>query len=147
MTLHPISWPIRKPRFFNSWWYSWRAGQLARGFDLVYSHERVTRFDVMNVHCGTFVGGLWGRARGERKHPLRTWLKILTGPSIWGHWLLERCNNSPPSPLPPPQSADRLLSTPLPPADGCPFGSIRSTSLNLSKSRSKDEMGFPSLTA
>ena len=46
----------------------------------------------MNIHCGTFVGGLWGAERGERKPAFRTWLKILTGPSIWSHWLLERAN-------------------------------------------------------
>ncbi len=92
MALHRVSRPVRKPNFLNAWWFSWRAGRLARGFDVVYSHERVARFDVMNVHCGTFVGGLWGAERGQRRRAWRTWLKILTGPSIWGHWLLERCN-------------------------------------------------------
>ncbi|MGA2864424.1 MAG: glycosyltransferase family 4 protein [Verrucomicrobiota bacterium] len=93
MVLHRVSRPVRKPNYLNAWWFSWRAARLARGFDVVYSHERVTRFDVMNIHCGTFVGGLWGAERSEPKGAFRTWLKLLTGPSIWSHWLLERCNN------------------------------------------------------
>jgi UDP-glucose:(heptosyl)LPS alpha-1,3-glucosyltransferase len=92
MVLHRVSRPVRKPNYLNAWWFSWRASRLARGFDVVYSHERVTRFDVMNIHCGTFVGGLQGAERGQPNRPIRTWLKILTGPSIWAHWLLERGN-------------------------------------------------------
>ncbi|MGO8676855.1 MAG: glycosyltransferase family 4 protein [Limisphaerales bacterium] len=92
MVLHRVSRPLRKPNYLNAWWFSWRASRLARGFDVVYSHERVSRFDVMNIHCGTFVGGLWGAERGQPNRPFRTWLKVLTGPSIWAHWLLERGN-------------------------------------------------------
>jgi UDP-glucose:(heptosyl)LPS alpha-1,3-glucosyltransferase len=90
MTLHRVWRPFDKPAFANRWWFAWRTSRMARGFDVIYSHEKVIRFDVMNVHCGTFVGGLWGSARGEHKNACRTWLKILTGPSIWGNWLLEK---------------------------------------------------------
>jgi len=90
--LHRVSRPLRKPNHFNAWWFSWRASRLARGFDVVYSHERVTQFDVMNIHCGTFVGGLRGVERGQARGPFRTWLKLLTGPSLWSHWLLEKRN-------------------------------------------------------
>jgi UDP-glucose:(heptosyl)LPS alpha-1,3-glucosyltransferase len=90
MTLHRVWRPFDKPAFANRWWFAWRTSRMARGFDVIYSQEKVIRFDVMNVHCGTFVGGLWGSARGERKSVFRTWLKILTGPSIWGNWLLEK---------------------------------------------------------
>lgn len=92
MVLHRVSRPVRKPNYLNAWWFSWRACRMARGFDVVYAHERVTRFDVMNIHCGTFVGGLRGLERGEPRSAWRTWLKVLTGPSIWAHWLLERRN-------------------------------------------------------
>jgi UDP-glucose:(heptosyl)LPS alpha-1,3-glucosyltransferase len=92
IVLHRVSRPVRKPNYLNAWWFSCRACRLARGFDVVYSHERVTRFDVMTVHCGTFVGGLRGVERGEPNRPFRSWLKVLTGPSIWSHWLLERGN-------------------------------------------------------
>lgn len=90
MTLHRVWRPFDKPAFANRWWFAWRTSRMARGFDVIYSQEKVIGFDVMNVHCGTFVGGLWGSARGERKSAFRTRLKILTGPSIWGNWLLEK---------------------------------------------------------
>lgn len=90
MTLHRVSRPLTKPRFFNQWWFSWRSARMTRGFDVVYSNERILRFDVVNIHAGTFVGGLWGAERGENKGAFRTWLKILTGPSIWANWLMEK---------------------------------------------------------
>src|ERR1043166_6837049 len=62
---------------------------MGRGFDVIYTHERVTRFDVMNVHCAPFVAGLWG-AKRSRQNALRTWFKILTGPGIWAYCLLEK---------------------------------------------------------
>jgi len=95
MTLHRVWRPFDKPAFLNRWWFAWQTARMTRGFDVVYAHERVSRFDVMNIHCGTFVGGLWGSERGERRRPVRTWLKILTGPSVWGNWLLEIMNNRP----------------------------------------------------
>lgn len=90
MTLHRVSRPFPKPRFVNQWWFSCRTSRLTRGFDVVYTHERVTRFHVMNIHSGTFVGGLKGASRGKERGAFRTWLKILTGPSIWAYWLLEK---------------------------------------------------------
>ncbi len=90
MTLHRVWRPFDKPSFGNRWWFAWRTSRMVRGFDVIYSQEKLVCFDVTNVHCGTFVGGLWGSARGERKSGFRTWLKILTGPSIWGNWLLEK---------------------------------------------------------
>ncbi len=95
VALHRVPLLSMKPRFFNQWWFSWWTSRMTRGFEVVYSHERVTRFDVMNIHVGTFVGGLWGSARGDRKQPLRTWLKVLTGPSIWAYLLLEKLHSRP----------------------------------------------------
>ncbi|MEY2429712.1 MAG: hypothetical protein QOJ40_2597, partial [Verrucomicrobiota bacterium] len=94
MVLHRVSRPFRKPNFVNQWWYSWRACRMTRGFDVVYTHERVTRFDVMNIHCAPFVAGLWGAERGG-KSAWRTWLKVLTGPGIWAYWILEKLHNKP----------------------------------------------------
>ena len=93
MTLHRVSRPFRKPNFINQWWFSWRTSGMARGYDVIYTHERVTRFDVMNVHCAPFVAGLWGAERGHQ-NSLRTWLKVLTGPGIWAYWLLEKLHFS-----------------------------------------------------
>jgi UDP-glucose:(heptosyl)LPS alpha-1,3-glucosyltransferase len=92
LVLHRVSRPVRKPNYLNAWWFSCRTSRLARGFDVVYSHERVTQFDVMHIHCGTFVGGLRGVGRDGPRSRLGLWLKTLTGPSIWSQWLLERRN-------------------------------------------------------
>lgn len=91
VTLHRVSRPFKKPSFVNQWWFSWRTARMARGFDVVYTHERVTQFDVMHVHCGTFIGGIVDPARSTKnRSPFKIRLKILTGPSIWAYWLLEK---------------------------------------------------------
>ena len=91
--LHRVSRLCEKPRAFNQWWFSWQTARMVGGFDVVYTGERVTRFDVMNIHVGTFVSGLWGAEREERRNTFRTWLKILTGPSIWAYLLLEKLHS------------------------------------------------------
>jgi glycosyltransferase involved in cell wall biosynthesis len=95
MTLHQVPLLAEKPRVFNQWWFSWHTTRMTHGFDLVYTHERVTRFDVMNFHCGTFIGGLRGSERGERPTPFRTWLKILTSPTVWAYCVLEKKHFTP----------------------------------------------------
>ena len=95
MTLHPVPLLFVKPHFLNQWWFSWRTSRMARGFDVVYTHERVTHFDVMNLHAGAFVGGLWASERGDHKRPFRNWLKVLTQPRIWAYWLLEKLHCKP----------------------------------------------------
>jgi UDP-glucose:(heptosyl)LPS alpha-1,3-glucosyltransferase len=84
-----------KPSFANQWWFSWWTSKKVRGFDLVYTHERVTRFEVMHIHSGTFVGGIWGWARAEKKNHFLIWLKLLTQPRIWAYWLLEKLHYRP----------------------------------------------------
>jgi UDP-glucose:(heptosyl)LPS alpha-1,3-glucosyltransferase len=93
LALHRVSRPFDRPSFLSRWWFSWRTSRMARGFDVVYTHEKVTRFDVMNIHCSPFAGGLRVPEPREVKRTLYTWFKILTGPSIWGNWLLERIHN------------------------------------------------------
>jgi glycosyltransferase involved in cell wall biosynthesis len=95
MTAHRVLKPFRKPSFANQWWFSWWTSKKVRGFDLVYTHERITRFDVMHIHSGTFVGGIWGLARAEKKNHFLIWLKILTQPRIWAYWLLEKLHYRP----------------------------------------------------
>ena len=95
--LHRVPLLSRRPRAFNQWWYSSHTSRMARalGVDVIHTHERVTDFHVMNIHAATYVGGLWGNARGESKSAFKTWLKILTNPSVWAYWLLETLHNRP----------------------------------------------------
>jgi UDP-glucose:(heptosyl)LPS alpha-1,3-glucosyltransferase len=92
ITLHRVPLLARRPRAFNQWWFSWQTSRMTQklAVDLIYTHERVARFDVMNVHSGTFVGGLWGTHSDERKSAFRTWLKILTAPNVWAYMRLEK---------------------------------------------------------
>lgn len=96
IALHRVPLASRKPRgAFNQCWFSWHTSQMARklGVDLIYTHERVTDFNVMNIHAGTFVDGLWGTYRGERKSAFRTWLKIFTAPTVWAYLRLEKLHS------------------------------------------------------
>lgn len=95
LTLHRVPRLSDKPRVFNQWWFSWQTARMTRGFELVYTHERATRFDVMNIHCGTYIGGLRDAGPGERKNPFRKWLKILTLPTVWAYCLLEKIHFTP----------------------------------------------------
>jgi UDP-glucose:(heptosyl)LPS alpha-1,3-glucosyltransferase len=95
--LHRVPLVSVKPHAFNQWWFSSHTARIARqlGVDIIHTHERVAHFNVMNIHSGTFAGGLWGTHSGERKSAFRTWLKILTAPSVWTYMRLEKLHNSP----------------------------------------------------
>ena len=91
VTMHRVSRPFKKPGFLNQWWFAWRTAIMTRGFDVVYTHERVTQFDVMHIHCGTFIGGLKDPALSAKKQSRwQTRLKVLTTPAIWAYGLLEK---------------------------------------------------------
>ena len=87
---HRVPRPFRKPAFVSQWWFAWWTARHVRGFDVVHTHERALCFDVMHVHSGTFVGGLFGATPEQRKNPFRVWLKILTEPRVPAYWLLEK---------------------------------------------------------
>lgn len=87
-TIHRVPRPLRKPTFVNQLFYSWFCGrQLDASFDLIYSHERVRRFDVLSIHCPCYRGFLT-RSRGWRK--LLLWLGELTSPRGLAYLWLER---------------------------------------------------------
>lgn len=96
--LHRVPLISIRPRAFNQWWFSSHTARIARqlGVDVIHTHERVAHFNVMNIHSGTFVGGLWGTHAGaDCKNGFRTWLKILTTPSVWAYMRLEKLHNTP----------------------------------------------------
>ncbi len=98
ITLHRVPLKAKKPRgAFNQWSFSKHTARMTRelGFDIIHTHERVERFNVMNLHSGTFIGGLRGNARGGSKSVFRTWLKKLTSPNVWIYTRLEKLHNQP----------------------------------------------------
>ena len=95
MTAHQVPKRFAKPNFANQWWFSWWTARNVRGFDVVYTHERATRFDVMHIHSGTFVGGLLGKSPDERKNRFHVLVKLLTQPRVAAYWLLEKLHYRP----------------------------------------------------
>ncbi len=95
MTIHRVPKRFAKPNFANQWWFSWWTARHVRGFDVVYTHERATRFDVMHIHSGTFVGGLLGKSPDEKKHRFNVLLKLLTQPRVAAYWWLEKLHYRP----------------------------------------------------
>ncbi|NTV14352.1 MAG: glycosyltransferase family 4 protein [Desulfobulbaceae bacterium] len=87
-TIHRIPRPLRKPTFVNQLLFSWYCGRrVDNSFDLIYSHERVRRYDVLSIHCPCYRGFLT-RSRGWRK--LLLWLGELTSPRGLAYLWLER---------------------------------------------------------
>ncbi len=92
-TIHQIPRPLRKPTFVNQLLYSWFCNRAVdETFDLIYSHERVRRYDVLSIHCPCYRGFLT-RSRGWRKALL--WLGELTSPRGLAYLWLERSQYAP----------------------------------------------------
>jgi UDP-glucose:(heptosyl)LPS alpha-1,3-glucosyltransferase len=87
-TIHRVPRPMRKPTFVNQLFFSWFCGRAVDdSFDLIYSHERVRRFDVLSIHCPCYRGFLT-TSRGWRK--LLLWLGELTSPRGLAYLWLEK---------------------------------------------------------
>jgi len=92
-TIHRIPRPCAKPTFVNQLLFSWFCNRAVdKTFDLIYSHERVRRFDVLSIHCPCYRGFLT-RSRGWRKPLL--WLGELTSPRGLAYLWLERSQYAP----------------------------------------------------
>ncbi len=88
LTIHRVPRPWRKPTFANQLFFSWYCRRAVDdSFDIVYSHERVTRFDVLSIHCHCYRGFLT-RSRGWRK--VLRWLGELTSPRGLAYLWLEK---------------------------------------------------------
>jgi UDP-glucose:(heptosyl)LPS alpha-1,3-glucosyltransferase len=88
MTGHRIPRPLPRPSFLNQLLFSWFCDRAVDdSFDLIYSHERVRRFDVLSIHCPCYRGFLT-RSRGWRK--VMRWLGELTSPRGLAYLWLEK---------------------------------------------------------
>lgn len=57
ISFHRVPKPISRPNFINQLWFSFfTARALDNSFDIIHSHERVARFDVLTVHCPCYRG-------------------------------------------------------------------------------------------
>lgn len=88
MTIHRIPRPLAKPSFLNQMLFSFFCNRAVDdSFDIIYSHERVRRFDVLSIHCPCYRGFLTD-SKGFRKAML--WLGELTSPRGLSYLWLEK---------------------------------------------------------
>jgi glycosyltransferase involved in cell wall biosynthesis len=86
---HPVSMPLKKPRWINQLWFAaatWWATR--RGFDVVHSHENTWHGQVQTVHVLPIQYNLFHGRTGWRL-ALR-WLKVITSPRLLTYIGLER---------------------------------------------------------
>jgi len=65
--IHKLRLISEKPRYLNQLHFSMQAAHLQGRFDIIHSHERVSVFDVLTIHCPTFKGGYLGDRMGLRR--------------------------------------------------------------------------------
>ena len=85
---HPVSSPLRKPRWVNQLWFAsatWLATR--RGFDVVHSHENTWQGAVQTIHVKPVRHNLLAGRTGWRR-ALR-WLKIAASPRLIAYLWLE----------------------------------------------------------
>ena len=86
---HPVSMPLRKPRWVNQLWYAtatWWATR--RGFDIVHSHENTWQGQVQTVHVLPVKYNLFHGRTGWRR--VLAWAKVWSSPRLLTYLGLER---------------------------------------------------------
>ncbi|WP_397406440.1 glycosyltransferase family 4 protein [Polaromonas sp.] len=89
VTYHPVSMPLRKPRWLNQLWYAaatWWGTR--RGFDIVHSHENTWQGQVQTVHVLPVKYNLFHGRTGWRR--VLAWAKVWTSPRLLTYLGLER---------------------------------------------------------
>ena len=89
ISFHKVPRYFIKPNFLNQLFFSmYTAKKLDDSFDIIHSHERVTRFDTLTVHCPCFRTYI-----AEEKNPLKKiliWLSIALSPRKTAYVLHEK---------------------------------------------------------
>ena len=92
ITFHRIPKLLAKPSFVNQLLFSFftrRALASARHvFDIVHSHDKVTTFDLLTIHCPCYRGFITDKKRWLNK--LLVWLSVITSPRSLGYLGLEK---------------------------------------------------------
>ncbi len=90
LTFHKIPMPLAKPSFVNQLLFSFftRRALKNASFDIVHTHERVTSFDVLTIHCPCYRGFIT-----EQKNLLKKigiWLSVVASPRDLAYLWLEK---------------------------------------------------------
>jgi len=89
ISFHKVPRYFLKPNFLNQLFFSiYTAKILDDSFDIIHSHERVTRFDTLTVHCPCFRTYITEEKRPFKKALL--WLSIAMSPRKIAYVLLEK---------------------------------------------------------
>ncbi len=89
VSYHPVSMPLKKPRWINQLWFAvltWWATR--RGFDVVHSHENTWHGQVQTVHVLPIKYNLF-QGRTKWQLVLR-WIKVITSPRFLVYLGLEQ---------------------------------------------------------
>jgi glycosyltransferase involved in cell wall biosynthesis len=89
VSYHPVSMPLKKPRWINQLWFAVITWWVTRqGFDVVHSHENTWHGQVQSVHVLPIKYNLFQGRTGWRL-ALR-WLNVITSPRLLVYLGLER---------------------------------------------------------
>lgn len=67
INFHRLKRISETPRYLNQIHFSKQVSKLRGCFDIIHSHERVSDFDVLTIHCPTFKGGYLGGRTGLKR--------------------------------------------------------------------------------
>jgi len=89
ITIHRIPNPIIKPSFLRQLLFAFFTRRaLDDSFDIIHTHDPVTRFDLLTVHCPCYRGFITAqRARIKR---FFVWLSVITSPRSLSYLWIER---------------------------------------------------------
>jgi glycosyltransferase involved in cell wall biosynthesis len=88
VTYHPVSMPLKRPRWINQLWFAYATWRATRsGFDIVHSHENTWHGKVQTVHVLPVKHNLFAGRSGWAK--VSRWLKVCTSPRLLAYLWLE----------------------------------------------------------
>lgn len=88
VTYHPVSLPLKRPRWINQLWFAYATWRATRsGFDIVHSHENSWHGNVQTVHVLPVKHNLFAGREGFSK--LLRWVKVCTSPRLIAYLWLE----------------------------------------------------------
>lgn len=89
IVFHKIPTICNRPTFVNQMLFSWYTKRAVDdSFDVIHSHERISYFDVLTVHCPCFKGFITSAKKSWRK--VWVWLGVVTSLRCLGHLWLEK---------------------------------------------------------
>ena len=89
LTFHKIPRPFKKPSWLNQVLFSYFCKRSAGSdFDIIHSHERVTNFDILTIHCPCFRSYITDEKRLWKK--IYIWFRVVLSPRSLAYLWLEK---------------------------------------------------------